>query len=159
MTRTAISPRLAIRTFLNMREEMIVLKEQALPSGRACMDYDKAEALFFLAWVLILVLVLILALLQHDASAGLFGGLFLFLLARIHGLIAPVIGHLNVLFCSLGVATFGIGFSAVDQVHISHGIIVILALVHGRLQHLHAFFNPRAVNTLDLLANLGAFEW
>src|SRR5947208_9039199 len=131
---------------------MIVLKEQALPSGRACMDYDRAGALFFLAWFLILIL------LQDDAGGSLFGGLFLFLLAGIHGLVGPIFGHLDVLCRSLRIGAFRIRFSAVDQIHVGHSVIIILTLFHGSLQHLHAFFDVRAVSIFYVLTHLSTLE-
>src|SRR5215467_13671758 len=135
MTRTAISPRFAMRTFLNIRKLLIVttsrgslalpqppwkdaglIKKKPLPQEGPSIGI----ALFRFRLV------------QHNATAGLLGCFFRFLLARCHGLVAPLIGRLYIFGTCLRVfAGHVIGFATVQQVHVSHGVIVILALVNG----------------------------
>src|SRR6185369_12618284 len=77
---------------------------------------------------------LLFGLVQHDTTAGLLGCFFCLLLARGHCLVAPIVGCLYVVGTALCVLTSHvIGFAAVEQVHVSHGVIVILALINGGL--------------------------
>src|SRR5262245_44870000 len=93
----------------------------------------------------------LLLLVQHDSALGLLGCFISFLLACCHRLVAPLIGGFHIVGSCLGVFAGDIGgLAAIKKVHVRHGIVIILALVDGRLEHLHALFDVLAVFCLQL---------
>src|SRR6185503_6890073 len=114
------------------------------------------DELVFALWLFLRGLfasLLIQVLIKHDSALILFGCLFSFLFTGCHGLIAPIIGALYKIGPSLSiVASHVIGLAAIEEVHIRHGVIIILPLINSGLKHLHAFVNCSFILGLQLVA-------
>src|SRR5690242_13957791 len=78
-------------------------------------------------------------LIGDDAGgAGLLGGFFL--LGR-HGLIDPVVGRFQIGGAGGRVIAFNVGFFAIHQVHVRHGVVVVGTQLQRLIQIINAILN------------------
>src|SRR5258708_8636909 len=92
---------------------------------------------------------------QNDAADVLFGRFVGLLFARGHRLVGPIVGRPFIVGLGCGVTAGGvIGFAEIQQVQVDHGVVIVLALVDRRLQHLHAFLDKGGVFAPQLFTEL-----
>src|SRR5713101_8387983 len=134
MTRTAISPRFAIRSFLNIAmskwallpEPLTILAGKNKPLRR-----EGADCVPRFRNLLLLV--------HGDALRS---GLLLCLrLLRSHCLIHPLVSSFQVSGALFRLVAFPVCLLAVKQVHIRHGVVVILPHLQGLGETVNAILN------------------
>src|SRR6185437_4105623 len=75
-----------------------------------------------------------------------------------HGFVYPLIGGLQVGSALIGFIAFAVGLLAVNQVHIGHGVIVVLAQRKGFIQVVDSVLNDWGGSVTQLGANFLIFQ-
>src|SRR6185437_7095521 len=176
ITRTAISPRLAIRIFLNMktyanhntlRKGLIVIHAAAVCAGAglrpnrllpykylqnenappACGREGRCPEEGGKA------LLILAGRLFHEAARALRRLSSLGFLGG-HGLIHPLVSRLQVGYLLIGGVTFGVCLFAIKQVHVGHGIVVVRTQLQRLVEHVNTILDVGPIEILQVLADL-----
>src|SRR5262249_50223976 len=88
---------------------------------------------------------------RHAAPRLLFLLLFV-LLARAHGLLAPLVSLRQIGLASVVVAALKVCLTTIGQVQVLHRVVIVWVQLDGLQQVLHSFVHLRGVGLLQLLA-------